>query len=312
LDQHFRSDPHIIDFSNRKFYDRQLAIMTERPRQQAHSAIRVVRTSGRRSEGTSVNPVEVAAILLEVAAIVEETAPEEPAPTLGIVCPFRDQVDAIADRLIGQFPANIIARHEIVVGTAHTLQGDEKDIVILSTSIDPEFHSASLRFLENPNLFNVAVTRARHRMVVVTSVGIDVLPPGLLREYLEHARGTLQPRQPSRRYDHAFVEQLAMKLTKQGLEVWPNFPAAGVRIDLVTTRQAGHVAVLCDGPRPSPDEQTDSLTCHRMLARAGWAVIRIPRRSWCADWYACLEHISGAHPADAKTVRSRPPLPASG
>lgn len=291
LDQHFRSDPHIIAFSNRKFYAGELAIMTERPRRQAHSAIRVVRTSGHRSEGTSVNPDEVAAILAEVAAVVEATPPDEPAPTLGVVCPFRDQVDAISDQLIRSFPASVVDRHEIVVGTAHTFQGDEKDVVIFSTSIDPDFHSASLRFLENPNLFNVAVTRARHRMVVVTSVGIDDLPSGLLREYLEHARGTLRPHQPIERYDNAFEEHLATKLTRQGMEVWPNFSAAGVRIDLVATKQARHMAILCDGPRPGPGQHADSLTCHRMLARAGWSVKRISQRSWSADWYACVEHV---------------------
>ena len=179
----------------------------------------------------------------------------------------------------------------MTLGTAHTLQGDEKDVVILSTSIDPSFHSASLRFLENPNLFNVAVTRARHRMVVVTSVGIDDLPPGLLREYLEHARGTLQPHQPIEHYDNAFEEHLATKLTRQGMEVWPNFSAAGVRIDLVATKQARHMAILCDGPRPGPGQHADSLTCHRMLARAGWSVKRISQRSWSADWYACVEHV---------------------
>jgi hypothetical protein len=128
-------------------------------------------------------------------------------------------------------------------------------------------------------------------MVVVTSVGIDDLPPGLLREYLEHARGTLQPHQPIECYDNAFEEHLATKLTKQGLEVWPNFSAAGVRIDLVATKQARHMAILCDGPRPGPGQHADSLTCHRMLARAGWSVKRISQRSWSADWYTCVEHV---------------------
>jgi len=284
LDQHFRSDPHIIVFSNQKFYRRELRIMTERPRRQAHSAIRVVQARGRRSEGTSINPAEVESVLREVAAVVEGGGGDGPVPTLGIVCPFRDQVDAIRERLIRQFPAAAIDRHEIVVGTAHSLQGDEKDLIIFSTSIDPGFHSASLRFLENPNLFNVAVTRARHQQVVVTSVAIEDLPAGLLREYLPHAEGTMQPHHRIERYGNQFEEHLAAELKKQGLGLWPSFPAAGVRIPLVASKEEGHLAFLCDGPPADPPagpaDRIDPLRCHRVLARAGWVVKRIPQRSW--------------------------------
>ena len=292
LDQHFRSDAHIIAFSNRKFYEGQLRIMTERPRSEPHSAIRWVNAAGRRSEGSSVNAAEVQAVLAEVGAVIDETKSEGPVPTIGVVSPFRDHVDAIRDQLIRQFSSTDIENHDIVVGTAHSLQGDEKDIVIFTTSIDTECHSASLRFLENPNLFNVAVTRARRQLVVVTSVTIDDLPPGLLREYLQHTQLALQPHLAKEQFDNEFEKLVATELRKQHLEVWPNYGSAGVRIDLVVSNEEGHVAVLCDGPPASPDRSIDPLICHRILTRAGWAVRRVSRRSWLARWYDCLQHIT--------------------
>lgn len=294
LDQHFRSDPHIIDFSNRKFYQGRLRIMTERPRREAHSAIRHVETQGRRLEGTSANPKEVEAVLKEIETIVENTPVDGPARTLGVVCPFRDHVDAIRDLLTRRLPAAAIDRHEMVVGTAHSLQGDEKDIVIFSTSIDPGSHAASLRFLQNPNLFNVAVTRARSQVIVVTSVTVDDLPAGLLRDYLQHAQQTMQPHEAAEAFGNEFEKTVAHELRKQHLQLWPSFPAAGVRIDLVAANSENHLAVLCDGPRPKLDDSIDPLICHRILVRAGWTVCRLSQRSWSSGWYACFNHIEQA------------------
>jgi hypothetical protein len=111
--------------------------------------------SGRRDERSSVNRKEVAAALEIVESIAEAASGDDPS-SIGIVSPFRDQADAIRERLIEALPASVLERHAIVAGTAHALQGDEKDVVILSTSIDADSHPASLRFLETPNLFNVA------------------------------------------------------------------------------------------------------------------------------------------------------------
>lgn len=290
LDEHFRSHPHIIAFSNRHFYEDQLRIMTERPRREAESAIRVVSVAGRRREGTSINDAEVERVLAEVAAITAATPPDGPAPTLGIVCPFRDQVDEIMEQVSRRLTAAEIDRHRIVVGTAHTFQGDERDVVLFSTSIDPGYHPASLRFLENPNLFNVAVTRARRRLIIVTSVGPEDLPAGLLREFLEHARRSVEPHQPAPRCLSDFGETVAGALRKRGLDVWPQFTAAGFRLDLVGSQGGEHLAILCDGA-DAANPGDDPLNQHRILSRAGWKVLRVPYRSWVADWVGCVEYV---------------------
>jgi hypothetical protein len=291
LDEHFRSEPHIISFSNRQFYDGQLRIMTERPRRQAQSSIRVVPAGGRRVEGSSVNPGEVETVLRIVEEIVRQTAADAAAPSLGIVSPFRDHVEAILERLSRQFPAAELDRHAMVVGTAHSLQGDEKDIVVLSTSIDPHYHPASLRFLENPNLFNVAVTRARRELIVVTSVTVDDLPAGLLREFLLHADGNMKPHAPTGECQTDLARSVATELRERGCDLWPNFPAAGFTLDLVAGQQHRYVAVVCDSLERRHDP-VDALTMHRILCRAGWKLSRIPQRSWLADRFACAESLA--------------------
>ncbi len=294
LDQHFRSHPQIIDFSNRQFYDGQLRIMTRRPKRDLESTIHVVYAGGERSSDSSVNPREVDKVLQIVSEIVNSAQEEQAKPTIGVVSPFRDHVDAIRDRLIQQLPMVAIEQHEIIVGTAHALQGDEKDIIIFTTSIDPESHPASLRFLENPNLFNVAVTRARKQQYVVTSVRADQLPAGLLCKYLHYASEEWQPKVVRGLGKGDFEHQVIQKLQEQQIATWPSFEAAGVRIHVVASDGDQHLAVLCDGFNQHVDEPLDALTTHRLLFRAGWQVSRIPHRTWHKDWFTCCDTIRHA------------------
>ena len=290
LDQHFRSHPHIIDFSNRNFYDSQLRIMTERPHVQEQSAVRRLYTEGQRTTGSSVNPAEIDAIISEVGAVIQRTQGKRDAPSIGIVSPFRDHIDAIRERLIDRLPASDLERHQLVLGTAHALQGDEKDIIFFTTSVDTQSHSASLRFLENPNLFNVAITRARHELVTITSVTPDTLRPGLLREFLWHTERSMKPQPIGDDYETAFQRKVTAALRRQELVAWPNYQSAGVRIDLVVSDGTNHVALLLDGEDDAPHD-VSALIAHRILVRAGWHVTHLSPRSWKTSWYDCLEHL---------------------
>ena len=57
--------------------------------------------------------------------------------------------------------------------------------MLMSWAIAQNSHSQSLMFLQKPNLFNVAITRARKRLINFISKPINELPEGLLRDYLE-------------------------------------------------------------------------------------------------------------------------------
>jgi Lhr-like helicase len=90
------------------------------------------------------------------------------AARLAILAPHRAQNSAIAQRL-----AQLLSRREEgvtlpVIDTVERLQGAERDVVLFSvTSSDPDVLDSP--FLNNPNRFNVALTRARHKLVVVGS-----------------------------------------------------------------------------------------------------------------------------------------------
>lgn len=277
LDEHFRSHPRIIEFSNREFYDCDLKIMTRTPSSHLTPVIHVHPVDGRRDPDSSVNETEIAVILRMIQQVVASSSANQ-YRSIGVVSPFRDQVDAIRNGMVREFSAEEISRHAMVVGTAHTFQGDEKDLVFFSTSIDRDSHPASLRFLESPNLFNVAITRARHEINIVCSVTADQLPAGLLRKYLTYAAEKSIPSPATKQVQNEWEQKVVQHLAAKHLKAWPGFEVAGQRIDVATQIEGHSVAILFDHGKSRTVPEWQLLENHRRLVRAGWKVVRLADR----------------------------------
>jgi hypothetical protein len=160
LREHYRCDPAIIDFCNRKFYDGQLVPYTRSDPDS--SALVVVRTAPgnhmrQHVGGGRTNQREADVIAKEVLAQFCSGIPHE---DIGVVTPYRRQVDKVADALLSNIHAD----------TVHRFQGREKEIIIMSTVLDETRNGNSgVEFVDNPQLVNVAVSRAVKRFVLVTN-----------------------------------------------------------------------------------------------------------------------------------------------
>ncbi|XP_043268497.1 putative helicase mov-10-B.1 [Venturia canescens] len=83
---------------------------------------------------------------------------------IGIVTPYRLQRQKLHDELENR------NWKDVAVGTVETFQGQEKDIIIISTVRSVLYaHNGRLHigFLSNPKRFNVAVTRAKALLIVI-------------------------------------------------------------------------------------------------------------------------------------------------
>jgi len=124
---------------------------------------------------------------------------------LAIVAPHRAQNNAIAHRL-----AQLLVERGAVVDlplidTVERLQGAERDLLLFSvTTSDPDHLDSA--FLNNPNRFNVVITRARHKLVVVGSTAFFAQVP--------HDEAALQANYCFKAYYHLCREQDA-------LFIWP-------------------------------------------------------------------------------------------
>ena len=290
LDEHFRSHPHIINFSNAKFYEGDLKVMTGRPGQ-LEASIEVREVEGNREKESSVNLAEVEETLQQIVGVVDSHEAGKPL-SIGVVSPFREHADEIQRRVIESFSSDVILRHEMTVGTAHALQGDEKDVVIMTTSIDKDAHRGSLQFLETPNLFNVAVTRAKQFFVIVTSVRAEDLPKGLLKDFLVYAQNPGQNVHEKVRKRTPFERQLGEELKSAGIDVWADFDATGTRVPIIAGREGARLAVMCDAHNTNAANPWLYLEEQLRLARAGWEITRIPHRTYVCDAKAVSSHVS--------------------
>ncbi len=92
-----------------------------------------------------------------------------PAREIGIVTPYRAQAREIRNHLQSVIPEPS-ARREIVTDTVERLQGQERDVILLSlTTSNPTFAANLAEFFFQPERLNVAVTRARKKLIIVGS-----------------------------------------------------------------------------------------------------------------------------------------------
>lgn len=148
LKEHYRCNPEIIGFCNQKFYHSDLIIHTTSSELQPLSVY--ISAEGNHARG-NYNQRQIDIILQEVLPQLDKN------DSIGIITPFREQ----ADKLIEAF-----RKSDIEADTVHKYQGREKDIIIISTvSNSVEANS----FVDNKNLINVAVSRAKKRLILVTS-----------------------------------------------------------------------------------------------------------------------------------------------
>src|SRR5262249_12420768 len=152
-----------------------------------------LRNAGGRRRPDGDNPEEARLVVQDVVSQVEREKPVGPDLThsIGILSPFRSQVECISKELSIALPPDAFTKHSILIGTAHTFQGEERDMMFLSLALDSDSPAASLRFLEKRDVFNVSITRARIAQQVYISFNPSRLGrESLLGTYLRYIAGS--------------------------------------------------------------------------------------------------------------------------
>ena len=167
LREHYRCHPKIINFCNQKFYHGQLIVMTKD--HDEPDVLTMYRTiAGNHARG-HLNQRQIDVIQQEVLPRLHQ----QNFQSIGIITPYRDQVTAIRKQLGDTYE----------VDTVHKFQGREQDAIIL-TSVD----NVITDFVDDPHMLNVAVSRAVHSLVVITSQDPrnDQTNYGDLARYIEY------------------------------------------------------------------------------------------------------------------------------
>ncbi|UTW66034.1 AAA family ATPase [bacterium SCSIO 12643] len=281
LDEHFRSKSSIIHFSNKHFYDDGLKVMTSRPDEREESLV-IVQCNGHRTKD-GVNREEIKQLLEDVVVLIqsEKDIDTDQCTTIGILSPFRSQVEAIEGGLHGRVSIEEIEKHKLRIGTAYSFQGDERDVMFLSFVVDPNSHHSALIHINKEDVFNVAITRARNKQYVYVSVTPkDLKTNSVLYSYLAKGHKTIHSESDNNLHDR-FLAEVRDYIQEIGiLTSWEGFMIAGTTLDLLVKSNDTYVAIDLIG-YPGEYEHSFGVERYRILNRAG---VRIFPLSY-SDWY---------------------------
>ena len=288
---HYRSRSFdLIDFSNRHFYKNQLQLLPEFQDVNDYSpGIQYKKIEGVWEKQT--NPAEVRAVI----EMMHYLSRSFPGQSIGIVTFNYFQQQLIEEELEKEkLPHH--PTEPLFVKNLENVQGDERDIIVFSVGYAPNragrmsMNFGNLNAAGGENRLNVAITRARHRVVVVTSIWPEQLRveeathrgPRLLKAYLAYARsvweGGYRPSPTQERPPHLH-EFLHSRLQQTDPHLSRELPFA----DLAEKRQNRYLSViLTDDERYHEALSAKEAHGHLLLQlRAkGWPVRRIWSRQW--------------------------------
>jgi hypothetical protein len=303
---HYRSRHEaLIAFSNDAFYAGRLVTFPSRHSDGPDVGVELFWVEGTYWRGTSRDNPREAALVAERVIHHYDT---RPALSLGVVTLNESQADAIEAAVsrarqyrpdLDRFFTNDRLRG-FFVKSAEAVQGDEREVLIFSIGYGPdETGKITTDFgpLNRPGgwrRLNVALTRARYRNEIVSSIRAADIPESVtsegvrqLRRYLDYATRGLPPPGAGGDAESPFVESVINVIRSWGYGLTPQVGTAGYRID-VGIHYPSHpgvyaLGVECDGYQyhSSKAARDRDRLRGQVLRDIGWNLHRI----WSAAWY---------------------------
>lgn len=317
LRDHHRSHSDIIEFSNETFYEERLRVATRYDRLKrpnaADSVVRWIDVRGkttRPGDGGAINEPEAQAVVTEIERLVKQGY----RGSVGVVSPFRAQANRIRDIAFNKAELNSrVGDIDLLVDTVHKFQGDERDVMIFSPVVSSGISSGALNFLNNnPNLFNVAITRARAALVVVGDKaaalhsGVDYLArfvvyvdkTGYQRKQDEGINADMGAEYPavSRPELVSDWERLFYcMLYQHGIRPIPQYSVEKYILDFAVVNGKRRLNIEIDGERYHRNWdgelcRRDQIRNHRLM-ELGWDVMRFWVYQIRDDADACIERV---------------------
>ena len=296
LDEHFRSLPPIINFSNHEFYNDRIRVMRkDKPDENVLELVEVV--DGKVDFDATRNLPEIEALVKRLHEIIiedERKNPDNPV-TVGIISPFRAQVEQLKVSVSKVLSDYMIKKHQIEIGTAHTFQGDERDIMMISWAVADNSYTQSLMFMQKANLFNVAITRGRNKVINFVSRNPRELPDGHFRNYVSYMQNYQDKKQAvlsgeidENIYKNSLEREVADKIRELDHRVVAGAEIAGLSADLLVDDK---FVIEIDGVDDKTKSHISNMKKHAIIERSGFKVKRITFREWQYSPKACLDRV---------------------
>lgn len=327
LEWHYRSQHEsLIAFSNSRYYDNRLVTFPA-------AVTRASALSWRRLQGVyakangRTNPLEAEALVAE--AVARLGNPDQAGKTLGIIVLNAEQQELVENFLDRERRTNPALEQyfgdgvvePVFVKNLETVQGDERDIILLGIGYGPTEPGAPVMSMNFGPLnreggwrrLNVALTRARVEMVLFTSFDASMIDLNRtsaravrdLKHFMEFAergpRALAEAIQGSvGGFDSPFEMAVAEALTRKGWQVSTQIGVSRFRIDLgvVHPDRPGDylVGVECDGAtyHSAATARDRDKVRQTILEGLGWTLLRVWSTDWWVDKEAATEKLHAA------------------
>ena len=151
LRNHYRCNKEIIGFNNKKYYNSKLKICTK---SEERNPLVYLNVKSGETQLKNTSPAEVEQIT--------EYAQMNKDKSIAVITPFVNQKMLIEKAMKENHLDNLVC------GTVHAFQGDEKDVVLFSTALSERTHEGTYQWLKsNKELINVATSRAKDKLVLL-------------------------------------------------------------------------------------------------------------------------------------------------
>lgn len=319
LTGHYRSRHEtLIAFSNSHYYENQLTTFPSA--ETKDSAVTLHRVNGVYAKGRGqTNSIEAQAVVAEVVKRLTAMLNGEPERSIGIVTINSQQQRLVEDFVdearrqnpqLERFFTATDNYDPLFVKNLESVQGDERDIIILSLTYgptEPGGRTMSMNFgplnkQGGERRLNVAVTRATTEVLVFSSFDSSMVDLSRtqatavehLKNYLEFAeRGPIALAEFSTanygvdQFDSDFEQAVAMTLREKGWKVQTQVGVSKFRVDLgvVHPDKLGEylAGIECDGAtyHGSPSARDRDRVRQAILENLGWQIVRL----WSTDYF---------------------------
>ncbi len=324
---HYRSkNEELIDFSNKAFYEGKLQIAPNVSKNLRQKPIERIMTNGMWEGGHNT---EEAKKVVELTKQILKTRKNN--ETIGIITFNIEQEACIEDLIEAQCGKDEEFRTlytkeskriengedvSLFIKNLENIQGDERDIIIFSIGyaknnlgkVNSQFGSLSNEGGENR--LNVAITRAKKKIYVITSIepeelkvdGAKFLGPKLLRSYLSYVRAvsdgnseevkailnSFSDNTVSKPKTHTILpieEQIAQRLTKLGYKTEVNLGNSNSKISVAVYDRKKDKYLLGieteDNSSSSHSTLEKAVFLNEFLKSRGWKTFKV----WSRDWW---------------------------
>ena len=352
LTYHYRSkNEELIDFSNYAFYDGKLQIAPNISKNVGSKPIERIKVNGtwigRR------NQEEANAIVTLLKKLIKNKRNKS---SIGIITFNTEQENAIEDAIDKECQKDTAFRDayireqnrkdngedtSIFIKNLENVQGDERDIIIFSIGYARNeygkvvAHFGTLSVEGGENRLNVAITRAKEKIYVVTSIEPEELAvegtknagPKIFKSYLKYVRAisnkkykeaqfvldSFKPALPETNdiiVENKLEKYIKDELTKLGYSVETNLGNTDYKLSLAVydkTLDRYLLGIECDysAYRSSDSILERDVYRNKFLSSRGWKIMRVWSRDWWLNKNRVISNIVKAINASKKELQEK-------